>query len=284
MSTTGTSTSTGTASLPTPVPTSDVPGAGFTISADGTAIGWQRTGEGPPVVFLHGTSSERSGWALSTRHMDHRVSALAVDRRGRGLSGDGPRYAFEREVDDVAAVVATLDERPHVVGHSYGAVLALAAASRGVPVRSLTLYEPVLAVADQLDVDAVAAACDGAIAAGDPDACLEAFYTAIGEGERLAAMRHVPRVYERFLRDAHTIARELRASLGFSIDLAEGIDVPVHLLVGSASPALFQTTTARLAEAIPQAEVTVIEGQAHLAQAFAPDVFATVVLDFLDRS
>lgn len=269
--------------LPAPIPATDVPGAGFTVSADGTLIGWQRTGDGPPVVLLHGTSSERSGWALSTRHMEHRVSALAVDRRGRGLSGDGQRYAFDREVDDVAAVVATLDDPPHLVGHSYGAVLALAAAARGVPVRSLTLYEPPLAAGEQLDVLAVAAACDAAIAAGDPDGCLSAFYTAIGEAERLDAMRRVPRVHERFLRDAHTIAREVRASLGFSFELAAGVDVPVHLLVGSASPAMFQDTTTRLADALPQAEVTVIEGQAHLAQAFAPDVFATLVLDFLDR-
>lgn len=270
-------------SLPTPIPAIDVPGAGFTVSADGTAIGWQRTGDGPPVVLLHGTSSERSGWALSTRYMEHRVSALAVDRRGRGLSGDGTAYAFEREVDDVAAVVATLHEPPHLVGHSYGAVLALTAAARGLPVRSLTLYEPPLAAAEQLDVLAVAAACDAAIAAGDPDGCLSAFYTAIGEEERLDAMRRVPRVHERFLRDAHTIAREIRASLGFSVELAAGIDVPVHLLVGSASPALFRDTTARLAEVLPHAEVTVIDGQSHLAQAFAPDVFATLVLDFLDR-
>lgn len=268
-----------TTTSPTDAPT----GTDHTVSRDGTTIGWQRTGDGPPVVLLHGTSSERSGWALSTPHLADRFTLLAVDRRGRGLSSDGAPYAFERELEDLAAVVGTLDAAPHVVGHSFGAVVAAAAVAQGLRVRSLTLYEPPLAAAEQMDVVAIARACDAAIAAGDRDGCLAAFYGAIGELDRLAMMRRVPPVHERFLRDAHTIAREVRASAGFSLAMAAGVEVPTHLLVGSASPALFRDTVTRLATVLPGAEVSVLEGQAHLAQAFAPEAFATAVADFLER-
>lgn len=256
---------------------------GHAVSADGTRIGWQRTGHGPPLVLLHGTSGDRSGWSLSSRYLERTFTLYAVDRRGRGLSGDGPTYAFEREVEDVAAILDTLGEPAHLVGHSYGAVLAMAAATGDLPVRSLVLYEPPLAAVEHVDLPGVADACDAAIAAGDRDACLAAFYGSIGELGRLEMMRGNPRVYERFLRDAHTIAREVRTAVGFSTGMAAGIDLPTRLLLGSESRATFRDPVARLSEVIPGSEVTVLEGQTHLAQAFAPETFAAAILEFLDR-
>jgi pimeloyl-ACP methyl ester carboxylesterase len=53
--------------------------------------------------------------ALAQRH-----SVYAVDRRGRGLSGDGAEYGVEREFEDIAAVAEALDAPVDVLGHSYG--------------------------------------------------------------------------------------------------------------------------------------------------------------------
>ena len=67
----------------------------------------------------------------------------AMDRRGRGTSGDTAPYDISREFEDVAAVAASLagDGPVDVFGHSFGAICALGAA-REAPVRRLALYEP----------------------------------------------------------------------------------------------------------------------------------------------
>jgi len=64
-----------------------------------------------------------------------------MDRRGRGDSGDRPEYAIEREFEDVATVVNSLDAPVLLLGHSIGAVCALEAAMRTDMLAGLVLYE-----------------------------------------------------------------------------------------------------------------------------------------------
>ncbi|WP_371327798.1 alpha/beta fold hydrolase [Modestobacter sp. DSM 44400] len=64
------------------------------------------------------------------------------DRRGRGASGNTARRAPERQVEDLAAVIAATGGTPYVYGHPSGAVIALEAAAAGVPTRALVAYEP----------------------------------------------------------------------------------------------------------------------------------------------
>ena len=67
-------------------------------SADGTPIGFERFGEGPPLVLVHGTSSERSRWTPVRALQQRRTVVHAMDRRGRGASGDTAPYRMERGV------------------------------------------------------------------------------------------------------------------------------------------------------------------------------------------
>lgn len=113
-----------------------------TTSTDGTTITYQRSGLGTPLVLVHGTAADHRRWAPVLPSFEQRFTVCAVDRRGRGSSGDTAGYSVEREFDDVAAVVESLGEQVHLLGHSYGALCALEAALRTPDVRSLTLYEP----------------------------------------------------------------------------------------------------------------------------------------------
>ncbi|MGH3113477.1 MAG: alpha/beta fold hydrolase, partial [Gaiellaceae bacterium] len=121
-------------------------------SADGTRIGYQRSGEGPPLVLVHGATGAHWSFRFLVPTLVDRFTVYALDRRGRGESGDRTEYAIEREFEDVAAVVDSLDESASVLGHSYGATVALGAAlvarsgprgeSRGgVPLRPRALRE-----------------------------------------------------------------------------------------------------------------------------------------------
>jgi pimeloyl-ACP methyl ester carboxylesterase len=114
-----------------------------TVSADGVPIAYESMGGGPTVVIVGGAFSLGSdGKPLANALTDAGFRAVTVDRRARGSSGDKRGSSPEDEVADLAAVIESVGGDAIVVGHSSGAVLALYAASRGVPIRSLFLSEP----------------------------------------------------------------------------------------------------------------------------------------------
>ena len=108
-------------------------------SEDGTKIAYWRSGQGPPVVLVHGTTADHSRWAPVLPEFEEHFSVCAIDRRGRGGSGDSEDYALEREFEDVASVVDSLGEPAFLLGHSYGAVCALEASLLTPNVRKLVL-------------------------------------------------------------------------------------------------------------------------------------------------
>ena len=251
------------------------------VSADGTEIGWHRSGSGDPALLLHGTSDDSTGWASTGPHLAERLSLLSVDRRGRGRSGAGEPYDPERETEDLAAVVRTLDEPPHVIAHSYGALIALAAAAGGLELRSLVLYEPPIAMNDHVDVTVVADECERALAEGDREQVLRTFFRAIGEEPVVDMLKAAPDVFARFLSNAHTVPRELRAETWVSSIDASQVAAPTQLILGSRSPDFFAEGVASLDAAIPHSEVATLDGQAHIAHVIAPEVFSDVVLEFI---
>ncbi len=101
-------------------------------SNDGTAIAFERSGEGPPIVLVGGALSDRSVGAPLAALLARRFTVFTYDRRGRGDSGDTAPYAVEREVEDLGALIAEAGGSAFVFVHSSGAVLALEAAARGL--------------------------------------------------------------------------------------------------------------------------------------------------------
>lgn len=112
-------------------------------SADGTRIAFDRHGDGDPVVIVGGAmSTAAAGTPLAEALAESGLQGVTIDRRARGDSGDTSPYSPVREVEDLAAVIDAVGGRAAVLGHSSGAVLALFAAGRGVPITNLFLSEP----------------------------------------------------------------------------------------------------------------------------------------------
>src|SRR5260370_4881536 len=92
-------------------------------SRDGTPIRYFRRGHGPAILLIHGTAADHSRWAPIVPALQRHFTVHAMDRRGRGGSGDAPLYRMDDEFADVTAVPAAVHPGPlDVVGHSPRAI------------------------------------------------------------------------------------------------------------------------------------------------------------------
>jgi pimeloyl-ACP methyl ester carboxylesterase len=150
------------------------------VSKDGTPIAYERSGEGPPLVLVHGTTSDRSTWEPVLPELQKHFTVYAGDRRGRGESGDGggSAYDIEREFEDVVAVIDSIGEEVCLLGNSYGAICALEAALRSNRVRRLVLYEGGFPVAEGTELyrPEVLDSVRSSLEAGDLEGALTTFY------------------------------------------------------------------------------------------------------------
>jgi pimeloyl-ACP methyl ester carboxylesterase len=111
------------------------------VSKDGTPIAYERQGTGPAVVLVGGGLDDGSENAPLVPALATHFTVYNYARRGRGASGDTPPYAVEREIEDIAALVAEAGPPVHLYGVSSGGMFALEAAAAGLPIAKLALYE-----------------------------------------------------------------------------------------------------------------------------------------------
>jgi pimeloyl-ACP methyl ester carboxylesterase len=245
-------------------------------SADGTTIAHQATGEGPALVLVVGAACDSSTTAGLTALLRSSHTVHEYDRRGRGASTDTPPYDVQREVEDLAAVLAATGEVPFVAGHSSGGQIALEAAAQGVPMRKLLAYEPPYVAEEDGSggSEDLLAELRRRVAAGDRDGAVAAFFEGVGmPPEAIAGFRGSPGwhhvrdmaptlVYDTTLGNGGVVPRERLARVG----------VPTLVAAGGDSPPWAARAAAAVAAAVPGAAWRVVPGQGHgLAdEAFAP--------------
>ncbi len=122
---------------------------------------------------------------------------------------------------------------------------------------------------------------DALLAEGEHERALEAFFREIvrmpdHEFERYHALP----AWQARIAAAHTITREDQGE-PFDPEEAKKITVPVLLMVGGDSPPAMQADYETVAAALPDARVTVMDGQQHIAIDLIPEEFARRVLTFL---
>ena len=258
-------------------------------SADGTEIAFERTGGGPPLVLVHGMAGNRTRWELFDVRsaLAEHTTVYAVDRRGHGESGDAEEYALEREFEDVAAVVDSIDDPVHLLGHSHGGLCALEAALRTDNLRSLVVYEP----AGPWEVphhysEELYEELEALVDAGENEEALLLF---LREGihlpdSQIDALRTAPNWSAR-VDEAPTLPREYLVPTRYAFEPARFAEMttPTLLLVGGESPGWITDATAAIDDALPNSRISVLEGQEHLAMNTAPDLFIGEVLAFVQE-
>ncbi len=260
-------------------------------SPDGTRIAVFALGRpaAPPIVLVHGTSADHRTWRVAGPLLAARHRVLAMDRRGRGDSGDADEWVIEREAEDVAAVAEAASRAAggvpvDVVGHSLGGRLALAASLVTPSIGAVVAYESAPGV-DHVDPGLVVR-LRAHLDAGDRDGLLAAFMTeAVGmSADDLAAFRADP-IWRLRAAAGPTIVRELEAVTGgapaIGLEALAGVTVPVLQLVGSDSPPWFRAGATALDARLARGRLEVISGARHAAHHSHPTEFVARVEAFL---
>lgn len=251
-----------------------------------------RSSDHPTLLLVHGTTADHTTFrAIGPMLAEHRHVA-AIDRRGRGASGDAPdgRYSIEREFDDLAAVahtLATLGGGPvDVFGHSYGGRVALGAALRSTDLRRLIVYEgapstprlPYRPVGVERRIRAH-------LEHGANEQALETFFREIvGMDDAGIAAYRANAVWPVRAAAAHTILRELEAeaSSPAGLEALGRVANPVLLVLGLASRQPFGAATEALRDRLANARVLTIAGAAHAAHHTHVEELVGGVEAFLD--
>jgi pimeloyl-ACP methyl ester carboxylesterase len=269
------------------------------VSANGTELSYVETGQGEPVIFVHGGLQDYRMWAEHLPKFAGRYRAIAYSRRNHfpnDVSLDGlPDAAADTHGEDIAAFVRALGlSRVRIVAHSSGAHAALFFAARHPDMLvSLALNEPpatgllagVPDVADTLkEWGGKQAPAREAARAGDIKRAIPLFVDAVGG----------PGAYERrsdadkkmnldnvvsFQADATTkLPRPV-----FTCEMAKTISAPTLLSSGERSPKFFHLMIDQLERCLPNRERIVVAGSSHTVPSESPDAYDQAVLAFLGK-
>jgi pimeloyl-ACP methyl ester carboxylesterase len=239
-------------------------------STDGTAIAFERSGEGPAVVLVDGAFCYRANGPSRplAALLAPRYTVVAYDRRGRGDSGDTAPYAVDREVDDLAALVDAAGGSAFVFGISSGAALALEAAARGVAITKLALYDPAIAVGnpDPRVAEATRARLTELAAGRRRGDAVELYLTQVMgmPAEAVTPMRDSP-VWPALEAVAHTLAydAELITDRSLLTERAATVAGPTLVVAGEHSPAPLRDAARAVAARLPNARRETLGGQTH---------------------
>lgn len=247
------------------------------VSKDGTAIAFDRLGDGPPIILVVGAFNDRATGAPLAATLQEHFTVFNYDRRGRGESGDTLPYAVEREVEDLEALIEEAGGSASVFGYSSGAVLSLRAAARGLDITKLALHEPPL-IAHGCRIrqpEDLAARIAELVAADRRGDAVELFQTeGVGiPADVVAQLRQAP-FWPALEATAHTLVYETKIVGDGSVptELAASVAAPTLVIAGGASFPFMREMAPALADVIPDARTRVLEGQTHdiVPQALAP--------------
>lgn len=260
------------------------------INTDGARIWAERTGSGPPVVFLSGLGYASWCWKEIVARLLNEWSCISIDNRGTGRSDKpaGP-YSIQQFADDTARVMEALDvSQAHVVGHSMGGYIAL----------TLALTHPEIAATLTL----IGTSAGGPSSLPVPAGTQDAWAAAAGAGPEAFARQTMPLAFSPGWVEGHgerfesILAERLREptpprawadQYSACVDYVErGIEVaeiqaPTLVVHGTADRIVPYENGKRLAQLLPRARLIALEGKGHLPFLEDSDAFCHLLATYL---
>jgi pimeloyl-ACP methyl ester carboxylesterase len=271
-------------------PAENQPGRSSTVSTDGTRIGWITKGRGKPLVLVHGGGADHTRLEPFADFLAGRFTVHLVDRRGRGMSGDGDTYDIELEYDDIAAVAEAVGQKVTLLGHSYGGPIAIGAAARTDAIARVIAYEgwPSLSGSPpSYEIGDAAERIQALLDSDDQDGAVTlVFRDLVGLDEvQLAEMRTQP-FWQARLAAAATLPRELRTDPTIQMEPADlaAIAAPVLLVIGGQNESALRPGADQLCSHLRDAQVHVLVDQGHMAFDTAPGLLASAITAFVEST
>ncbi len=253
-----------------------------------------KAGTGPAIVCLHSSTSSSRQWKKFVDLLSGEYQVIAPDLYGYG---DSPHWSVEQtlslsdELELLRPVFDGIGGPFHLIGHSYGAAVALAAAfTYPNRIRSLVLYEPVLfnllleADSESPPAREIRAVRDDVRLSVERNDCHDAgrrfvdywsgghAWDKMEDWQREAVARRMPKVVADF--DAvmgHTVG----------ISTYRTLDIPTLLLYGVRSPASTRAIAQCLWESLPRIEVRGLLGAGHMGPVTHAEQVYGVIAKFL---
>lgn len=254
-------------------------------------VAYERHGAGEPVVLLHGLGLDRHSWDSVVPLLAAGREVIVIDLPGFGQSPEWPESAprnLESAASALGAIFAALGiERPHVVGHSLGGLIALKLGQAGLA-RSVTALAPAgfWNETERRYAFAVLSAAHR-LARRIPDVAMRRLATTPVARAILTGMVYAdpakcpPGAVE-------ACVRALRVAAGFEATLRAGRspglftgripDVPVTIAWGTADRILPPRQARRAATMLPRARLVWLPGCGHIPMYDDPGLIADVVL------
>ena len=254
-------------------------------------LAFEATGDGPPVIILHGLFGSSSNWRSIARAMAPRYRVLCVDQRNHGASPWAESMDYVEMAADVQALIRDQHlQRPVVVGHSMGGKTAMALAlSRPDVIGGLVVVD-IAPVAYHDRMSSYVEAMRSLDAAG---------LASRSEAQRRLAERLPDPTTAAFLvqnlviRNDHFDWRLNLFAIGAAVSTLSGFppellerryDGPTTLITGARSDYVTAGDKAAFGRLFPDLEVCTIEGAGHWVHADRPVEFVAALTQALQRS
>ena len=252
-------------------------------SHDGTIIAYDKKGQGPILILVLGALNKRGSGKKLAQLLADKFTVISYDRRGRGDSTDTLPYSTSKEVEDLEALIDDLGGKAYLYGHSSGAVLALLAAKQlGDKVSALAMYELPYNADPQAQTVAneYRTTLRQLLAKDDRDEAVSLFVKSVGVTDKqVDAMKRLT-MWKGLTAMAPTLAYDTIHLMEEypSVDASE-VATRTLVMYGAASPAFMGDTAQKLADTMPNAKLTALNGQTHDVK---PDILAPELIKFYD--
>ncbi|MCK5425977.1 MAG: alpha/beta hydrolase [Emcibacter sp.] len=254
-------------------------------------------GAGEPIVFIHGSWDDHHSWDCVTKRLSFDYRTVTYDRRGHSASTDIARQGhLSEDVQDALDLIEELNLGPsHIIGHSYGANVAITLASTA-PEKTLSLFvhEPpvfsLLSGNDELDTLRIESAglmkkAAKLIIQGEIEEGARLFIekVAFGEDSWNKVFNESSRTV--ILSNVDTWLDQSRDPERLVIDVSGLKDYPnkITFSTGTESLPTYKKVTERISEILPQANIAKIEGGAHGSHISHPILIAKAIVSHLNE-
>lgn len=258
-----------------------------TRSIDDTEIAYERHGDGRPLILLHGGMAPREFWNSVVPHFSE-YAAVVPQRPGFGTCLDGlaetsPDEVLEREAEYVRTLVEAVDDDPILLGHSYGALTAIEAAT-DAEVEAVVAYEPAVLPEDFRAEADLADRMDDLIEAGERREAVKRYIEQVlhpdGVDDLDAWLADWP-VWPDCVDLAEEVARMNHAVEQYRLPDRLDVDAPVLVLTGTDGPEFLRASARAVHEALPHSRLVEFDGVSHSGPSEAPDLISAEVEAFL---